>query len=514
MFIINSKLKLIVVYLIIILAGFVFVGKTQLHTDILYFLYVFKSIIVNNLRLSVDIFDVNTPITYLFNLPVVLLNLKLGMPLEVTFKIYSLILVLTVYFGFYRTLFRDLKIIIWDNKSEEFTGVVFLTLVLFTGQDFMQRDFWGVYLTIPFIFLSYRNLILDRKPYFWEIIFVVLLGTVGLGFKPVYIIMVLFCEVYFLIMTSGRSLLRRELWILAGVGIVELVAMYVFYPGLLQEFWLGTRYYHGFVSRGVWVNWEMWFGIVLFLYLFLKSVLNKKYKFNLFLSILILSLLSTAYLQGKGFWHHFWGIRIILGISAVRIIYSLKGNWKKISIKLFLSKLILILILYLISVVWLFQWIVAMQPLLSVSSEVYVQNVEYFKLKLNYNERFAVVSTVLYPFSLLEEYTGALNVMRYRNLWMLPGMYFGTDSDIYRNVNQMNVDELGVYESVIGDLINKEPKIIVIDNCNQKSGWVNRSFDYYKYFGQSKEFDLLLLTLYTKDTSVYGCYDVWERRLL
>src|SRR3990172_57686 len=87
----------IVILTPIIIIWFFILYFQQLHTDVLYFLY-WTERVVDGARLYVDIKDINTPITFYFNYPIILVAKFLGLSVELSFKVFVVNLLFGIIF--------------------------------------------------------------------------------------------------------------------------------------------------------------------------------------------------------------------------------------------------------------------------------------------------------------------------------------------------------------------------------------------------------------------------------
>jgi hypothetical protein len=106
------------------------------------------------------------------------------------------------------------------------------------------------------------------------------------------------------------------------------------------------------------------------------------------------------------------------------------------------------------------------------------------------------LTTHVLPSFPLVNYSGARWPYHFHSLWPLPGFYHQEISS-QKIVNYHSSESSGPFEkflvnTVVADLVNTPPKLLIVDQSKFKIGLGSVEFDFIDYFSQDERFKKLL----------------------
>jgi len=414
----------IVILTPIIIIGFFILYFQQLHTDVLYFLY-WTERVVDGARLYVDIKDINTPITFYFNYPIILVAKFLGLSVELTFKVF----VVNLLFGIIFLCKKILSYSALSSKNMIYILLVLLLVFTLSGWDFGQREYLFSLLATPFVMV--RIIYVVQKNFklpIWPSLLSGLLAACGVGFKPYFVLPLLVLEIYiFLVKRNIRTFFRKECLSLVFSIIFQIAVILWFLPGYLENFLIGLQNYPYYVTQGhLFLRFEtllLIVSVVIFFYEYKKGISGQTSRI---LFLLILASWVAGIIQTKGFPQHYLPLRFVSLFYFSSAIYRSLGSRIRNDTTItkdFLTSLLLSLMLL---TFWI-QETKALNPPLSVSSTEYKLLVSLTKEKAE-NQKIALISTSFYPVVLFVHDANVGWATRNTNFWLVPGFYKNVDS--------------------------------------------------------------------------------------
>ena len=483
----------VLIFITLFCIGLTILFIQQLHTDVLFFLY-WTEKVVRGSKLYVDIRDMNTPLTYYFNYPVIKTAHFLGLSLPFAFKIYVLNILMII-------ILLCKKILSYSLASyREQIGLLFILILLFifSGWDFGQREYLFSLLATPYViarilYLSQNNL----KTPSWLGIIVGLLAACSIGFKPYFILPLMGLEIFIFFVKKKKltSLCRLENVSLMFFITFQIGIILWFLPGYPENFLIGLQTYSYFkTNEYIFLRYDTLLLIVnllVFFYYYRKQAVNIVDKA---LRTLIIGSWISVVVQYKGFPQHYLPMMLVVLLYFSYSTYRLVINKSYAKINLIDKSVVCILITFIIFTL-LRQELKALYPLLSVRNNEYMNLVTLTKENAE-NQKIAILSTSLYPTALLEHDAGVEWATRYPNFWILPGLYKNVNSDTkpypYHSPSDMNKYEKDFFYTVIEDISLNNPKLIFIATGRYKHGLGLTTFDFYEYFSQDPTFSALI----------------------
>jgi hypothetical protein len=125
-----------------------------------------------------------------------------------------------------------------------------------------------------------------------------------------------------------------------------------------------------------------------------------------------------------------------------------------------------------------------------------------------------LASTGIFPSFPLVNYTDTRWATAIQPLWMLPGLYSGTERETtpfpYHSQDQMSDIEEYMLRTTVDDLVRHRPAVIIVEIGRNKDGLQQTSFDYIDYLSRQPGFSKLW-SQYDLVTTA-GSYQVYRRR--
>jgi hypothetical protein len=111
-----------------------------------------------------------------------------------------------------------------------------------------------------------------------------------------------------------------------------------------------------------------------------------------------------------------------------------------------------------------------------------------------------VLSAALNPFYPALNYSGATTGSRFMTMWMLQGVYATCPKNgrYYTRMREMSRAERYVFRAVTADLVDRRPKLIIIDELTGINPCQGKAFDLLAYFLRNP----LFATAFTKYESI------------
>lgn len=478
----NLKYTLILLAIMFFLFSIIYHLRIQLHGDILYFLTIGKQILKGS-KLYVDIIDLNSPTIFYYHAIIDLLSQTFSINQSITFIIFTL--------GFLATICLLITILLKLtplNNSKYLYLLLVLTLLLFTGYDFGQREYLILILLSPYILVVINRFYRSSTINNYLLVLAGLLAAIGTTIKPIYVIIILYVELYLAINKRKINLFRHEFISFSSCIFIYTIFIIIRLPSYINILWLTLQTYGGFHVNGFTVINIETFSVV-FIVLFMVIFMARGYRNPIAIFWIGLTIFSwgIAILQTKGFTHHYLPFRMCFGIFLIYF-YAHINNIQKLGIYLKIySHLIFAFLLLTITILP----IINNTNYLPTNSSEYSQLIGYLD-KEGRNTQIAVLTTELYPMAYIDNFVDVEWTTKYRNYWMLPGLYKNEPIQAkpfpYHLPNQMSAAEQELFTTTINDIIMKKPKYIFMLKPGYMSGFTETTFDFREYFSQDPQF--------------------------
>ncbi|KKQ42525.1 MAG: hypothetical protein US60_C0016G0003 [Microgenomates group bacterium GW2011_GWC1_37_8] len=482
----------VLIFITMLCIGLIILFVQQLHADVLFFLY-WTERIVKGSKLYIDIIDINTPITYYFNYPVISLSYLLNLPIILTFKIFVLIILAFVAFVSKKILSHS------PLTLKEKKGIVYLIVLLFifSGWDFGQREYLFLLMVTPYLITRFLHLTQKGfKPPTFLSILVAFMAACGLGFKPFFVLSFIAIETYILKSKRFKFYRKNEFIYLLLFLLVQFVIIYLFIPAFYSNFLIGLKTYPFYeTGNRIILRFETIYIITaIIIFVYEKYYLKTLSRINAALIILIISTWILALLQKKGFYHYYFPANFLSLLYFSLFIY--KSLAKRVYLNINPSYILVISFLSVLITFTLFVLVIrALDSPQTVERMKYNSLIKFTKEKAN-NKGIAVLSTSLFPFTLLQHDADVGWVTHYPNFWQLPGFYKKINLDIspypYHKVSDMGTMEREFFNMTVDDLVVSKPNLIFILKNKYKEGFGMTTFDFYEYFSQDPRFSNLM----------------------
>jgi hypothetical protein len=331
---INSLLISIVYFSILLKSGLLI-----LNGDVYLLLQNTYDILSNNQILYKNIFEINFPTIYIFN--IIPYYFYKWFNIEMIYSyVYETIMI--TYFIFYLIL----KII--KNTKYESNKYIFIlsTILYISGGEIGQREYFIFILMLPYIYA--RIIYIENKKYNININFLILLASIGILIKPFYAIVIILTELYILL--SKKDTFKNVLKISSVflfIGIIYILLLYIIYPQYFEI----IKYFDDYKQLNFQTNYKNFNFLIIAIIIYYLKKENKILEITYLLSFVI-----VLFLQNKFFTYHFLP-------SILMIIFIInKNNIKKI------YKILLIIYLYKLI------WIIMISTYYSTNIKTYIEN--------------------------------------------------------------------------------------------------------------------------------------------
>lgn len=483
---------LISILLIFILGAVdVYVGPT--NHDVGWLLYVTEAWL-SGAEPYVDIIDLNSPSIFIFNIPAVILSKLLGTSVLTTFKLYM--------FAVLATSTSLCVLLLRSNTGSmhreilRFSMLSILITAISIGYNFGQREHILVILLWPYILSTYL-FISGGSKMTWKISLLAgLLAGFGITLKPQFAIIWLATEAFLVFIQRSRPWQRVE-----TVGIISMLVTYFlgvlyFFPKYIQTLRIGWHVYStydaGYNTTLVDLLDKPETPLLLIVIFLAFVTRTEKYSKALnFFAVLALSSWIMFIVQAKGWSYQAYPLRTFLAIYFLMTSLVL-GRWflglswvKKAYATTAVSSLLAVLLL-----------LASSRGHPNPMSSQDLERLSLLTQQKAAGQSIAALTTEIYPVFPLVSNIGARWSLHYHPLWPLPGLYPTRyppeESFPYHSRDTMNKIESSFFNTIVSDLVDNPPRLLLIHTASFKQGFGHTSFDYVEYFSQDPRFAKLL----------------------
>lgn len=504
-----------IVWVLVFVLGLVPPLLREAHTDISWPFYLVDRMLAGA-RQGRDFFEVNPPLFLWLAAPAVLIERISGIPawtanIVMTAGLAAISLLLSL--GIVRRLVPDQRDL-WVLMLA--TGVAALLL---PRLDFAQREHLAFLCTLPYIVLAaarIRGLAVSARVAMGAGV----LGAVGFSLKPHFLLAWLLLE-SFLLVRLRRGILRTELWILVGFGVLYLVCVLLFVPDYLPMAFRLRPWYERYLDNG-WLGAVVLAGPLLLLttVIALAQLVAAREDDALMavLAVAFFGFLSAAILQRKGFGYHY------LAASCFGLVLLVRG-WQvlpPLPRPLLPSALLARAGILMALLTSARAASAAALELANPKAGRYRNDPSYQSLlpvvkQLAQGQPILVLSSNPSSGWPLTRDAGAVWASRYMSFWPLPALYHRTIWRTPPGIVEPNRAEMRprfeqqFIDDVVADLERWPPRlIIVLEPDATIPGWGGaRRFDYLGYFRADQQFDRIMAA-YRPERRI-GPYSLWIR---
>jgi hypothetical protein len=470
----------------------VYLATNYIHHDVGWLLFLTGELL-DGAKLYVEYLDPSLPFIFYFQAPPVWLASHIGISYIALYQIYVSCLTIV-------SLWMSWQLIpkILDQHSEFLKTSLILILAflltLFALEIHGQREHIMLLLVLPYI-LTLAARVSEREIAPLFAVAVGIMAGAGMSFKPFFMIIWVFEELFVLFFIRKTRLLRPENVSIFVVSLTYSVFFLFNNSEYLSSLPFLLRIYAPFS-----LPWrQMLFTYLAFAWLLvvISAILIRSRLGHLKHTLDILCLASTAlfviaFIQRKNWFYHnypFWVVLfIVASISLLHISTIIKAKPTIIE----KAKRIAIIIGALALCVYGIDMISRnyMDPLRRDFRPMIRMINKYASEKPVY----LMTSNITQPFPIVN-YTEGKWKVRFHCLWPLWTLYKEKEDNnseiMFHEMDKMNSDERFVVDSVIEDLITNPPALLAVDKGPQPSMGM-RSFDFVGYFSQDQRFKRLL----------------------
>lgn len=466
----------------------VYLVRTPMNLDVAWLLYA-AGRVMDGANLYVDIYEINPPLAVYFNFPAVGIARRFGWSEIPVFYGYVLSLA-----GLSLWLSRHLIHLIFENFSTAVrTSITLVLLFLFTLWPlsiFGQREHIVYIMTIPYVWAAIARA--QGKPLGrWGGLLIGCIAGIGFSFKPYFTLVWLSVEgclsLYFRV---RKSWLRTENIAIIAVMLIYSFMFYTWESDYLTLVPLIRKVYFAYdqsimklVSQPTTLIWIL-AGIAE-----LRSPYPKIAVATRILYLVATAFLATAYLQKKGWSNHMYpAMASSLLLLTCHIACRTEQMMKQDRLTLLSLPTVACVFLFLLSALGTFkaerncrQFQAGPLPHLIPIVKQYAENRAIYLL-----------STNLYPSFPLVNYSGTLCPYHFVSLGLLPGFYHRQNSvgEVidYHQFSDMDPYEKWMMNTVVADLVNMPPELLIVDENEYNFGMGVAHFDFIKYLSQDERF--------------------------
>jgi hypothetical protein len=402
-------------------------------------------------------FEINPPlIIYFYLLPTWIAN-TLGISCELAIDTFSfLISFLVIAYLYYLSRFY------WEKKSNRqlFVIIIVIALLICSADAFNQRSYYAVALILPYLFQS--ALLVNKKSLTTSHRIVIgILTGIAVSFKPYYLLVPLFIEVY-LVWQARRltHLFRLETICMSMVVILYLATIPLISPTYFSSILpFIVKYYLAIEPKSsplLLVNLSTVFaGVTLILWGLYTTFVKRSRLLNIFVCAMFAFFLSY-YLQKELWFYHLYPIVALATIVLFWITHQCLQRKKYLLLTFGLIIIIANIFLFIAGEIT-----PSRRYIVSKHSR-YHKLIQYTKKNAAKKSIYCFVSDTLCT-SVLLQYADVNIASRFSSLWMLPGMLIKQHQKLTPNQRQQfNNDKDSVRKMVAQDFHRQAPTLVFV----------------------------------------------------
>jgi len=458
--------------------------SSTINHDVAWYIYAANEF-VDGAILYQDVVDVNPPLIIFISIPPVIIADILGLSEITIFKWYIIIIALSIsILSYILTIKYNYNNYKWLIRSI-FVIIIYLVFV-YPLRDFGQREHLMVLFILPYIASIVMSLENIKYNKYVEII-IGLCAGIGFSVKPYFILVWIIIEVYLIIENKNINSIFRYV----NGGIVTVFILYAisgiyWFENYINLALLAKESYSAYNSNMTDIlqhhiikYWAV--GLILFIVMHIIKSNNKVINIIFIASTCSLFI---AIIQQKGWSYHYYPA--IFFITIYFLIVMPLTLFKYTNMLLFsinIKRMILILSFLVIAYLLLPNIITSINYRYN---NIYINNFTRYVDENASEEYIYIFSSSVYPSFPLINYSNAKWSSRFNCLWLIPGAYNNKNKNSrnysYKSIFDMDQPERYMFDSIIHDIKDKQPHLLLFDNSKYKQGFGNTSFDYKDYF--------------------------------
>ena len=491
--------------------------QRPINHDAGWYLYAAEAML-NGKRLYIDLIDVNPPMIFLLHMPPVIISDVCGYPVTTIFNCFFLGLLACSLLLCNYLLNQCLGTQAARPRRFIIVALIFILMPFeMPWNCFGQREHIMCILVLPYIFSTaawlhgYRG----KKPFLFLL---GILAGIGFALKPHFLIVYLVVEMYTAFARDWKSVLKRP----ESLGILLFQTIHWLYiiiamPEYKEAVFMIMPAYESFtdpVAKRYLAAYAVLFGCAVLAW---ASLFRCKHYKNIG-SILFLTFSSfgiLALIQQKGWHYHLYPVSATAAILITLGIVRYASLKRKNGLLRGIAASALVLLFFLLTFFKMLPFAKSTNeithPLAADLSSLIPVVRQHADHKFIY-----VFSSSVPPGFPLTNYTQTQWASRFNCLWFLPAFYRDVPLDRrtqepfpYTPVDTMSPTERFFMQKLLSDIINKAPKIIIVDKASTLQGFGKTTFKYIDYFSQDprfvafwKNYDFLC---------TIGTYDVYKK---
>jgi hypothetical protein len=491
----NIKMTSFFIWIYLLITVIIYVTYSilcEVNCDVSYFLNAVKNIL-QGASLYKDIYEPNAPFSFYFWIVPIYLSSVLNISEILCYYIF-----IAIFTGVSLLLSWKLLLNVFQKSPSSLHCLIFLSLsfvfLVYPTGNLGQREHMMAVLTVPYILLCLSRL--SRFPVDNKISLISgVLAGMGLAFKPHFCLLPLIVEFYLRAIGRVRVDWRRpELTGMLGFLVIYHVLWFWYidgYGNMLKLAWHSQWAYYININYLTFTSHAIPFAIttILFIYyiIFYSISRTEKNIISLMYVVVVYYFIITL-LQRKGFPYHFYPTIVASSILSPLIIYRmLQRKIRSCNLdRLIVLGLIIMLLLGMTKVYWHYHiYRQGEIPRLITLAKQFAEGKNFYFISTYVRPGFPVVShaRTSWPY-------------HFTHLWPLPARYKdfhpGTQRHPFHPLDGMDEIEQFVFATVIEDLLNHPPALLVVDRRPTQLGFNFIGFDYLAYFSQDKRFSRML----------------------
>lgn len=467
-------------------------------------------------RLYEDIIESNPPLVVYWFVPPVLAAQLLGVSAVPVFSVYMMLHLVVSYV----LCARWVGVLLAEEshaarQALKFTSLWALSVFWpYESYFFGEREHIFFALALPYLLgaaAQTRDCTASR-PLRWT---TALLAGVGLAFKPFFLLVWVFVELYLAGVRGPRSLVRLENIVIAAVQAFYAALVLLLHPEYIDMARMIAPVYSRFAvnMRLVVLSRHPIFVVMALLVCLLAGARRKHARLRHVLAVAAVGALAAAFVQRKGWDYHFLpaaGFSIVLiGAVVVAILHDRRiVEWRLPPLARLTIPLagLIVLVQAELQESWRDRSHAGGSPM--------AQLIRVAR-KEAAGGSIAAFSTNVGPAFPVVNYSNTRWALRFAHCWPLAGIYAdapGRDGTvIFHALDEMTEVEKWFFEGMIADLRKSRPELILVDCPERQNAFGGRRFDYVAYFIRDPRFEEFWRD-YEPYGEMIGEYRVYKRR--
>lgn len=298
----------------------------EANSDLAWMLYSAENLL-GGMRQGIDILEVNPP------LGIWLLTPAAGVAKLTGFSSWPFWVLMTsaICLGSLFVAFPVINGLVSERQRNVLILIAGLAFLVLPRLDYSEREHLALALSLPYAVAAARRMT-GLEVSCRRAAAIGLLGGIGFGLKPHFLIPLFLIEASILFRIGRQSLVRTEFLTLAGFGLLYLIAVLFLVPDYLLMALRLSPLYSTYLNNGI-LGAAKIGGLPLLFLLGAAAALYQKAQNRDELTVVFIlafvGFLAGALLQGKGFSYHYvaaWGYGLLFVARGVQVTWS-ELNW-------------------------------------------------------------------------------------------------------------------------------------------------------------------------------------------